>query len=202
LRIKAYIYYSITIIMKSIFVTLLVLISFGSFAQTTPEASSTVMNAAYAKAKAEHKNVILMFHASWCGWCKKMEASINDSTCRKSFNDNYVIVYLDILENKGKENLENAGGIDMLKSFGGDPAGGIPFWVIIDANGKSLGNSYLPPADGSKATAKDNVGCPAADNEVAYFAGLLKSTSKLTDAQLAIIKTRFRKNNPTSAAVN
>jgi thioredoxin-related protein len=188
--------------MKKIFVILLVLFSIKSFSQTSPAPATTVLNAAYAEAKAGHKNVILMFHASWCGWCKKMEASINDSLCQKAFHDNYVITYIDILENKGKEGLENAGGIDMMKSFNGDPNGGIPFWVVLDANGKMIGNSYAPPADGTPATSKNNVGCPAEAGEVAYFIKLLKASSKMSDEQLAAIKNRFLKNNPVSTNAN
>jgi thioredoxin-related protein len=186
--------------MKPLFVLFFVLMGLGSFAQT-PDKADDVLKAAYAKAQSGHKNVILMFHASWCGWCKKMTASIEDPACSKFFDDNYIITYLDVMERPGKEALENPGGLDMMKSLKGDPNGGIPYWVVLDANGNALGNSYIPHADGTPGTAKDNVGCPAADNEVAYFIGLLKSTSKLTDEQLAIIKTRFLKNAPVSSQV-
>jgi thiol-disulfide isomerase/thioredoxin len=196
------IFTKINLTMKPLFTAMLVLLSFGAFAQTTPDSSSTVLNAAYAKAQTEHKSVLLMFHASWCGWCKKMEASINDPACKKFFDDNYVIVYLDILERPGKENLENPGGINVMKSFNGDPNGGIPFWVIMDASGKPYGNSYKPPVGATTGTAKDNVGCPAEADEVTYFIGLLKSSSKLTDSELAIVRTRFEKNKPVSASAN
>jgi thioredoxin-related protein len=187
--------------MKPLFVLLFALLSFGSFAQTSPDSSAIVLKAAYAKAQNEHKNVILMFHASWCGWCKKMTASIEDPTCSKFFDDNYVVTYLDVLENKGKESLENPGSLDAMKGFGGDPNGGIPYWLILDTNGKVLGTSYMPPAGGGAATSKGNVGCPAESGEVAYFTALLKTTSNLTDDQLAVIKTRFLKNQPVSTQV-
>jgi len=188
--------------MRSSLILLFVLIGLSSFAQDAPVASNIVMQTAYAKAQSEHKNVILMFHASWCGWCKKMEASINDPDCKKFFDDNYVIVYLDILERPGKESLENPGGIDVMKSFNGDPNGGIPFWVILDPSGKAFGNSYKPPVGTTTGTAKDNVGCPAEADEVAYFISLLKPSSKLSDEQLAVIKNRFLKNKPASTNAN
>jgi len=188
--------------MKTFFAFTLMLVSFGSFAQSTPDSSIKVLNTAYAKAQSEHKNVILMFHASWCGWCKKMEASINDPECKKFFDDNYVIIYLDILERPGKEGLENPGGIAAMKSFNGDPNGGIPFWVVLNPNGKAYGNSYKPPVGATAGTAKDNVGCPAEADEVAYFVSLLKASSKLNDEQLAVIKNRFLKNKPVSTNAN
>jgi hypothetical protein len=44
------------------------------------------------------------------------------------------------------------------------------------------------------------MGCPTVEKEVAYFVKLLKATSKLTDADLAVISTRFRKNEPVKSA--
>lgn len=187
--------------MKTTIVLLFVLLSYGALAQqATPPQADAVMKEACAKAKAEHKNLILMFHASWCGWCKKMTACFEDPTCSKYFDDNYVITYLDILERDGKKGLENPGAMDVLKNLHGNPEGGIPFWVVMTPEGKVLGNSYLPHADGTPGTANDNVGCPAEDNEVAYFTGLLKNSSKLTDDQLAVIATRFHKNKTVSTS--
>src|ERR1700759_516773 len=90
---------------------------YTGFAQTTPAPTASVLKEAYTKAASGNKKVILIFHASWCGWCKKMEASINDPSCAKFFDDNYVIAYLDVLESKGKENLENPGSLDLLKKY-------------------------------------------------------------------------------------
>jgi thiol-disulfide isomerase/thioredoxin len=188
--------------MKTAILVLFVMMGYGAFAQqTTMPQADVVMKGAYAKAKAEHKNVLLMFHASWCGWCKKMTACFEDPTCSKFFDDNYVITYLDILEQPEKKALENPGAPDMLTSLGGDPKGGVPYWVILSPAGKVIGTSYMPHADGTAGTAKDNVGCPAEDNEVTYFTALLKKSSKLNDDQLAVIATRFHKNKPVSTSV-
>lgn len=179
--------------------TLLLAFSLPVIAQNTPPTTEMVMKEAYAQAKKEHKNVLLMFHASWCGWCKKMDASLEDAKCRKFFDDNYVIAHLDVLEQTAKANLENPGSLDQLKAFKGEKSG-LPFWVILDANGKMLADSQMRPAGASLDTPGDSMGCPAADNEVAYFLNLLKSTSKLTDDQLTIIGKRFALNKPTPTA--
>ena len=33
--------------------------------------AAQLMAAAKARARKEHKNIFVMFHASWCVWCKK-----------------------------------------------------------------------------------------------------------------------------------
>ncbi|WP_214070753.1 thioredoxin family protein [Mucilaginibacter sp. dw_454] len=178
---------------------ILLAFNLSTFAQDTPPASNVVLNQAYSQAKKEHKKVLLMFHASWCGWCKKMDASIEDPTCKKLFDDNYIIAHLDVLEQPNKIGLENPGARDQLKVFKGEKSG-LPFWVILDAKGKLLADSQVRPAGASLDAPGESMGCPAEDSEVAYFLGLLKSTSKLNDDQLAVIGKRFAMNKPTPVA--
>jgi thioredoxin-related protein len=160
--------------------------------------TESVMKDAYAQAAKEHKNVMVMFHASWCGWCKKMEASINEPSLNKMFTDNYVIVYLDVMEQPAKKNLENPGSLELMTQYKGEKAG-LPFWFIADAKGKELADSQVRPAGAGFDTYGKSVGCPADPSEVAFFAGILKSTSKLKDADLAMISERFAKNKPAPA---
>lgn len=37
------------------------------------DTASDILKNASKKAKLENKNVFVMFNASWCGWCKKMD---------------------------------------------------------------------------------------------------------------------------------
>lgn len=170
-------------------------ISVTGFAQEKLPSTKKVMSDAYAQAKKENKNVMVIFHASWCGWCKKMEASINEPTLKKFFDDNYVIALLDVQEHKGKEYLENPGSLAFMTKYKGEKAG-LPFWFVTDANGKKLADSQVRPEGASLDTYGDNVGCPAAENEVAFFTNILKKTSKLNDSELAMIAERFAKNKP------
>jgi thiol-disulfide isomerase/thioredoxin len=167
----------------------------AGFAQTSMPSSENVLKQAYAQAGAENKKVMLIFHASWCGWCKKMEASLSDSLCKKMFDDNYVIAKLDVMEQPAKAALENPGSLAVLKKYKGEKAG-LPFWLILDANGKLLADSQMRPEGASLDTPGESMGCPASDKEVAYFVKLLKATSTLTDEQLAVIAKRFAQNKP------
>jgi thiol-disulfide isomerase/thioredoxin len=171
-----------------------------SFAQATLPSSETVLTQAYAQAAKENKKVILIFHASWCGWCKKMDASLNDPSIKPLFDNNYVIIHLDVLEQPEKKSLENPGSTEALTKFGGEKSG-LPFWLVLDAKGTVLADSQIRPAGAALTAPGDNVGCPAADNEVAFFNGILKATSKLNNEQLALIAKRFALNKPAPAPV-
>ncbi|MFD0750257.1 thioredoxin family protein [Mucilaginibacter calamicampi] len=180
---------------KHLFLSIALLLAFVTitFAQTAVLSTEEVMNKAYAQAKKENKKVMVIFHASWCGWCKKMEASMNDPKLKKFFDDNYVVAALTVKESKGKENLENPGSLDFMNKHKGDKAG-LPFWFITDASGKELADSQARPEGAGLDTYGNNVGCPASPAEVAYFAKVLKQTTPLKDSEIAMISERFAKN--------
>lgn len=162
-------------------------------AQQGTRNADDILKEAYAQAQAGNKNVFLMFHASWCGWCHKLDSSLNDPSIRDFFNKNYVITHLTVYESKDKKNLENGGAIEFLTKYKGNDLG-IPYWIILDKSGKWVADSQMRP-DGSDYTARgENVGCPASREEVNHFLKVLKRTSSLNDGQLALIEKRFLLN--------
>lgn len=169
--------------MKKISILMLCLCAFV-FTKAQVQNSGTIMAAAYKKAAKEHKNVFVMFHASWCGWCKRMDASMTDETTKKYFDDNYVTVHLTVQENAPNKNLENPGADVFLAKYKGEKAG-LPFFLIMDSKGNKLGDSFVNG---------ENLGCPAAEGEVASFMELLKKTSKINAEQEQAVTARFRKN--------
>src|SRR5215212_9775341 len=102
-------------------------------AQDTPPAEVVLKNA-FVQAAKEKKNVIVMFHASWCGWCHKMDSSLADASVKDYFNKNYIITHLTILESPNKKNLENPGALELYEKHGGKNQG-IPYWLVYDKNG-------------------------------------------------------------------
>ena len=165
--------------------TILFCAAYNCPAQNIPTAEN-ILSTAYAKANKENKNVFVIFHASWCGWCKKMDASMNDATTKKYFNDSYVTVHLTVQETSENKKLENPGAAEYLKSLKGGTAG-LPFFVILNNTGKVLGDSF---ENGG------NIGCPASESEVAAFIKLLKNTSTIKKEGLETIATRFKQNKP------
>jgi thiol-disulfide isomerase/thioredoxin len=166
----------------------------ASQAQKTPLSTEEIMKEAFSTAAKENKKVFIMFHASWCGWCHKMDASMNDVVCKKYFDDNFVIRHLVVFESKGKENLENPGSLEMLTKYNGADQG-IPFWLVFDKNENFLADSRMAPPSATPEAKSMNTGCPANKEEVDYFIGVLKKSTSLKETELEIIRERFRKNS-------
>ena len=159
--------------------------TFSSAQEILPTAKE-IMNTAYQSAKKENKNVFLMFTASWCTWCHRMDENIRDKLCKEFFDTNYIITHLSVNESKESKHLENPGAHVFLVKLKGKNQG-IPFWVIFDVNGNVLENSL--DSNGS------NLGCPATKEEVNQFMSKLKNTSELNEKQLEIINEVFVKKS-------
>ena len=163
------------------------------FAQQAPPPATEILREAMQTAAKENKNVFIIFHASWCGWCHKMDTAINDKACKDFFYRNYVIRHLVVDESRDKKNLENPGANDLRTQYHGTGQG-IPFWLIFDKDGRLLADSQIRPNGASADTKGENVGCPATENEVAYFIEVLKKTAQISEAEQTAIRKRFRQN--------
>lgn len=179
--------------MKGLLVLLLFSVSgFHLLAQPKAQTAEEIMTEAKSVAAKEGKKVFIIFHASWCVWCHKMDTSMNDPSCKKFFDDNFVVRHLVVDESKDKKHLENAGA-DLLKEKYNGGGQGIPFWLIFDAQGNLLTDSKSRK-EGEGPAEGYNTGCPATETEVAYFISVLSKYTNLNKDQLEVIRKRFRKN--------
>jgi len=154
------------------------------FSQIVPSADE-VLKTAYQQAAKENKKVFLIFHASWCGWCRKMDSSIHDPSVESYFDKSYVLTHLTVLERGAKEVLENPGAEEFLAAHDGKDKG-LPFWIILDKNGNTLGDSQVKPGV--------NTGCPATKEEVAHLIKILEKTSTINEGDKLAVEKIFRRN--------
>ena len=129
-----------------------------------------VLNTALTEAKAEQKNVLVHFGASWCTWCRHLDAMLEGPELGQLFHDNYVITHLTILESGDKKALENPGALEMATDAGGGEKGGVPFYIFFDSDGHRLATSMVMPNGG-------NIGHPVSPEEIKAFVGLLEKTA-------------------------
>ncbi|SDG60636.1 thioredoxin family protein [Epilithonimonas hungarica] len=148
--------------------------------------ADVVLDKALAQAKTENKNVLLIFHASWCGWCKLMEKNMNLPTTKPLFDKSYVTAYVDVQERGEKKKLENPGGQELMNKYKGETAG-LPFWLMLDSKGNVLADSFDDKGE--------NIGSPASPEEVAAFLVKLEKTSHLNKNELQNIEQVFVKKN-------
>ncbi len=165
---------------KIIVIVTLLLFQLGA----AQEKADVVLNKAYKEAKAGKKNVLLVFHASWCKWCKMMEKNMDLPEAKPIFDKRFVTAYVDVQERGDKKSLENPGGQELMNKYKGENAG-LPFWLILNPKGEVLADSFNIKGE--------NLGSPATPEEVATFIAKLGEASKLNNEEAKIIEKVFVK---------
>jgi thioredoxin-related protein len=155
-----------------------------------PEEAQTILERSFSESKLTGKNIFLIFHASWCSWCKRLDKALESEDMKLVFDKYFIITHLDVLESKDKlETLENPGGRDILAKCKG-MSSGLPFYVFFDSLGNVLANSNVMPKD-------QNIGYPGSPDEIEKFAGLIKNASSaITVEEIGQIKEYLKNNAP------
>lgn len=138
--------------------------------------ASQILAQAKAEAAAEHKNVLLVFSASWCGPCHLFEAFLHDPATGPIIDKNFVVARFDVGERAGDKRHSDTPGAEALRASldGANP--GYPFLTIVNPAGKVIVNSYRP-VPGQKNSAENNIGYPATPAEIDWFMQMLRQSA-------------------------
>lgn len=100
----------------------------------------TSLDAAKARAKAEHKLIFMDVWTGWCGWCIKLQKDTFPSPEAQAALSKVVPLSLKTQEQDGKPTANN----DIEKRYNIE---GFPALFLLDAEGKvvSMQPGYLPP---------------------------------------------------------
>lgn len=150
-------------------------------AAETPPAASVVMDAARTAAAEQHKSIFLIFHASWCGWCRKLDQFIETPGIKPIIDKYFVQARLDVQEQEAKKSLDTPGGEDVLAQAGGKDIG-LPFFAFLNAKGETIVNSIRP---GEGKAGERNIGHPVQPEEVDWFMEMVKKAAPAMTADEA-----------------
>ena len=141
--------------------------------------ANDILAQARATAAAQHKNILLVFSASWCGPCHMFKHFLDDPAIAPIMNKALVITTLDADEHPtDTKHHDTPGAVDLRASLGGSAGVGIPYLVILNPAGHPIINSLRPDP---KAPAGGNIGYPAVPAEIDWFMQMLqKSAPTLT----------------------
>jgi len=176
-------------IIYRIFVLIFLIIPAVYSQDLKPDSAQNIINHSIIQALSSNKNIIVVFHASWCTWCKWLDIAFESSEIKPIMEKYYIIAKIDVKEfGKKIETLENPSGQKLLGNFGGKS--GLPFLAVLNKNGKMIANSNMMPKN-------QNIGYPGSKEEIAAFIKLLKKTSfQMTDKERNKISKYLKNNAP------
>ena len=137
-----------------------------------------LLDDALARARQENKRVIAQETATWCGPCKLLSRFLDKH--RRYWEKDYIWVKMDHRWHRARE---------IMKELRGEADAGVPWWVILDADGKPLATSNNSQGD--------NIGFPNGDDGRAHFRSMLEKTRiRLTDAEITALVDALQEDAP------
>jgi uncharacterized protein YyaL (SSP411 family) len=95
-----------------------------------PALAKTEIHEALARAKAQHKRVILDFGGNWCGDCKVLDIYFHDPANKSLLEENFELVDVNIGRYDANQDIADRYGIPLKR--------GVPALVILSPDGKVL----------------------------------------------------------------
>jgi len=151
-------------------------------------AAATILHRAEAQARAQHKNILLEFGASWCINCKLYDRMLDDPTLSPILHRYFVFTTMDTGEMPSDHHhADTPGGVAYETSIGGKGAGW-PYLVVLNPAGKPIVNSFRP--DPKSKDGKANIGYPALPVEIDWFMTMLhRGAPAMSAADRAKVRT-------------
>lgn len=141
------------------------------------ETAAAMLARESAAAEEEGKRVMLVFEASWCVWCKQMDAMLEDPAAAEILGRHLRIVHLRAQERDEAEiarQLPDADDVYLRYSDGG---AGMPFTAVLDGDAQAVTTSAAAAVNGQ------NFGFPVTDEELEGFERMLEIAAPAMSAE-------------------
>ena len=154
------------------------------------DTADTLFAQAKSLAQQQHKHVLLVFSASWCGPCKLYEKFLEDPAMKPLTDKAFVIVRIDVGERPGdSKHADTPGGVALRSALGAQPEPGYPFIIMTDEAGKPIVNSNR------NGDIKGNTGYPQSPEEIDWYIEMLRRAAPgLSAEELAATRTWLKKH--------
>ncbi len=130
-------------------------------------AASAAVSDATARASASNRRVLVIFHASWCVYCRLFDMMLADPKAAAIVDTHFVTLHVRALERKPEMQAQELAGADELFARYAPKGAGLPYMAILGDEGAEVADSIMPNGE--------NFGFPVTQPELAAFEAMVKS---------------------------
>ena len=130
-------------------------------------AASAAVTDATARASASNRRVLVIFHASWCVYCRLFDIMLADPKAAAIVDQYFVTLHVRALERKPEMQAQELPGADDLFARYAPKAAGLPYMAVLGEGGAEVADSIMPNGE--------NFGFPVTQPELAAFEAMVKS---------------------------
>ncbi|MBI1360822.1 MAG: hypothetical protein GC155_11145 [Alphaproteobacteria bacterium] len=132
-----------------------------------PADAASALAEASAHASASDRRLLIVFHASWCVYCRLFDEMLADSKAAAIVDRHFVTLHMRALERKPEMQAQELPGAEEVLARYAPKGAGLPYMAVIGKGGAEVADSIMPGGD--------NFGFPVTDPELAAFEAMMKA---------------------------
>jgi thiol-disulfide isomerase/thioredoxin len=157
------------------------------------------LKAAEATAHIQQKNVLLLFGASWCSSCHRLQSFLADPVIAPIFDRYFVKLVVIHGEHPSDTRHQDTPGAEQLLDSLHDTNTTLPLMVVLSSNGKIIVDSVRPNYGPRNVYA--NIGYPEGRYSVEWFFEMLRrGAPSLTSTETETIGNWLRQHSDDNGA--
>jgi hypothetical protein len=135
-------------------------------AQAAPAAAEAALTEADAHATADNKRLLLIFHASWCVYCRLFDMMLQDKDAGPIMARHFDVLHMRAQERKPEMQAQQLAGADDIYHRYAPEGTGLPYMVVLGEGAKKVSDSMI---------SGENFGFPVEPQELDAFDAMIKA---------------------------
>jgi hypothetical protein len=135
-------------------------------AQAAPAGAEAALSEANAHAVAGNKRLLLIFHASWCVYCRLFDMMLKDKDAGPIVARHFDVLHMRAQERKPEMQAQQLAGADDVYHRYAPEGTGLPYMVVLGEGAKKVADSMI---------SGENFGFPVEPQELDAFDAMIKA---------------------------